>query len=571
MSIGSSAGAGRDRAAIAAGVLAEVRVRPLLELEVGGVATLVVLAPDVLGVGREALVEPALAPVAARHEITEPLVRELVTDERVDVVVDRGAIVEQHGVGERRGARVLHPAEDEVGDEHLRVARIRIGDAELLREQLEHLRRARERALGRLLLAALDVEHDRRIAPLRLDHREVADGERDEVAAVRDVELPVQRALRAGSLVGDQRAVRQREHRRGDGDLDLARGLLVRCVEAREPVARVFVLALCPRLRRLRRIASVGPHEVQAATRRALVIDRDDKLGTGGGGRGELDAQLLAVMTVRRRLAADGDLVDRQLLASSVIVLVAAIAAARSVAVPATVRLIGSTSSTSARCSMSTTRSAAGKDEKCGEREFAGHAARLYVTSASRAWPRCGRRRSRRFAIEHAYESRTYPGAPKPEPEHDGDLAGIEQPVAQLDVVRDRFCLPAWSCRRTRRIREGVERALRLAARDVRDRAQQLHHREPALVECLAHRLDAILRPGQRLERRDLRDVRRVRRRLALDLVHRADQRRERSRDGGVADAPASHRVRLRHAIDEDRAIRERLRIAAIDTYSAPP
>ena len=87
---------GRDRAAIAAGVLAEVALRPLVELEVGGVAALVMLAPDVLGVGREALVEPALAPVAARDQIAEPLVRELVRDQRVDVVVDRGALVEQH-------------------------------------------------------------------------------------------------------------------------------------------------------------------------------------------------------------------------------------------------------------------------------------------------------------------------------------------------------------------------------------------------------------------------------------------------------------------------------------------
>src|SRR5512139_557044 len=67
-----------DRAAIAARVLAEVRLLPVLELEVGGVAALVVLAPEVLGVRREALVQPALAPVAAGDEIAEPLVRELV-------------------------------------------------------------------------------------------------------------------------------------------------------------------------------------------------------------------------------------------------------------------------------------------------------------------------------------------------------------------------------------------------------------------------------------------------------------------------------------------------------------
>ncbi len=58
---------GRDRAAIAVGVLAEIRVAPVLELEICRIPTLVVFAPDVFRVGREALVEPALAPIAARH------------------------------------------------------------------------------------------------------------------------------------------------------------------------------------------------------------------------------------------------------------------------------------------------------------------------------------------------------------------------------------------------------------------------------------------------------------------------------------------------------------------------
>ncbi len=239
--------------------------------------------------------------------------RELVADERIDVVVDRGALVDQHRIGERRRARVLHAAENEIGDEHLRVPRIRIRDAELLREQLEHLRRAGERAFRGVLAAALDVEHHRRIAPLGLDRREVADHERHEIAAVRDVELPVQRALGAGRLVGDQRTVRQREHRRRHGDLDLARRLLVRRVEAREPVARVFVLALRPHLHRLLRIAVIGSDEVQAATRRTLVVDRDHELGSCGGGRGQLDAQLLAVVPERRVLATDRDLLDHEL------------------------------------------------------------------------------------------------------------------------------------------------------------------------------------------------------------------------------------------------------------------
>jgi hypothetical protein len=122
---------GGDGPAITPAVLAEVAVQPLIELEIGGVATLVVLAPQILGVGREALVEPALAPVATGDQIAEPLVGQLVGDQRVDVVVDRGPGVEQDGVGQGRRAGVLHAAEDEVGGEDLGVARIRIGDAEL--------------------------------------------------------------------------------------------------------------------------------------------------------------------------------------------------------------------------------------------------------------------------------------------------------------------------------------------------------------------------------------------------------------------------------------------------------
>ena len=85
---------------------------------------------------------------------------------------------------------------------------------------------------------------------------------------MRHVEPPVQRALGALRAVRDQHAVGQREHRRGHRDLQLARRLLVRRVEAREPVPAVLVLALRPRLHRLVGIAVVGRREVEPAPRR---------------------------------------------------------------------------------------------------------------------------------------------------------------------------------------------------------------------------------------------------------------------------------------------------------------
>src|SRR5262249_42180226 len=103
-----------DRADVAARRLAEVRVLILLHAVLVLVAAEALLAVDVLEVGREAFVEPAVAPVAARDQIAEPLVGELVGDEVVARQIDRGALVEEDVLVHRRRARVLHPAEDEV-------------------------------------------------------------------------------------------------------------------------------------------------------------------------------------------------------------------------------------------------------------------------------------------------------------------------------------------------------------------------------------------------------------------------------------------------------------------------
>ena len=68
---------------------------------------------------------------------------------RDDVVrgdVDGGALVEQHVLVHRRRRRVLHSAEDEVGDHHLSVFVPRVGDAEEFAEMLDHVGRAAESA-----------------------------------------------------------------------------------------------------------------------------------------------------------------------------------------------------------------------------------------------------------------------------------------------------------------------------------------------------------------------------------------------------------------------------------------
>ncbi|MDT4833093.1 hypothetical protein FQZ97_666800 [compost metagenome] len=70
------------------------------------------------------------------------------------------------------------------------------------------------------------------------------------------------------------------------------------------------------------------------------------------------------------------------------------------------------------------------------------------------------------------------------------------------------------------------------------------------LKGCAALGHDA-LRAGERLDRRGLAHRRRARGRLALHHGHRGDQR---ARSRAVADAPASHRIGLRHAVHGERA-----------------
>ncbi len=71
------------------------------------------------------------------------------------------------------------------------------------------------------------------------------------------------------------------------------------------------------------------------------------------------------------------------------------------------------------------------------------------------------------------------------------------------------------------------------------------------LLEGLAAHGDEVLRAVQRLDRGPLRDRAGARGLLALHHVHRLDQRR---RAGGVADAPAGHRIGLGDAVHRQRA-----------------
>jgi MoxR-like ATPase len=197
--------------------------------------------------------------------------------------------------------------------EHLVVLRPRVRHPEPALEERDHLGRAGQRPLAVGLAAALDQVGQAELAGAGLQRREVADRQRDEVGRVRHVELEVLRAGGAGAAIADQDAVRPRGEVRRDGHLDFAGGLLVRGVEAREPVARVLVLALGPDLHALAGVALVGPDEVQAAARAAGVRHGEGEALAGGGGAAQVDPQVAAVGHELAADAVDGHRRDGEL------------------------------------------------------------------------------------------------------------------------------------------------------------------------------------------------------------------------------------------------------------------
>ena len=75
-----------------------------------------------------------------------------------------------------------------------------------------------------------------------------------------------------------------------------------------------------------------------------------------------------------------------------------------------------------------------------------------------------------------------------------------------------------------------------------------------ARAELGDHRLDVVLGPGQRLDRRDLAERRDARDGVDDQLRERVDEGRRQDR---VAQPPAGHRVRLGEPVEHDRPVRE--------------
>ena len=205
-----------QRSPVAAGVLLEVE-RPVAHHLVAELVPAVgVLDEQLVEVGREALVEPAVRPLAAGQQVTEPLVRQLVRRQRVTALDDVRVrtLVVQHRVGHRGRRGVLHAAEDEVGDGHRGVLVPRVRHADGLREEVDHPRRSPEGAHGVFASAALGVVLHRHTRGLRLGLHlvEVAGGERHQVGRVRSVLHPEEDGASAAAVVAPllESPVRQR-------------------------------------------------------------------------------------------------------------------------------------------------------------------------------------------------------------------------------------------------------------------------------------------------------------------------------------------------------------------------
>ncbi len=198
-----------------------------------------VLRPDQLEEGREALVQPAVRPVAAGQQVAEPLVRQLVRDQAVGVLIEAGAAVVEDRVRDRGGADVLHAAEDEVLDDHLRVLRVRVAHADAVGEQAHHLGRILEGLAAILFLANGHVIDDGDAVPFLAQLRVLAGDHARQVGDVGDVLAPVEGARAVGMLVdAGQLADRDNGVRLAHGHVHLAGRHLVRRVVARKPVAR---------------------------------------------------------------------------------------------------------------------------------------------------------------------------------------------------------------------------------------------------------------------------------------------------------------------------------------------
>ena len=136
--------------------------------------------------GGERLVQPQVVPPHHRHQVAEPLVRELVRDHLGDALLHRQRrgrrVGQQRHLAERDRARVLHRARLEVGDADLVQLAERVGQAEVVLQPRQHRRRDVLRERRQLPLLGRRPRRDRHVARHRDRARDQrADDQRHQV------------------------------------------------------------------------------------------------------------------------------------------------------------------------------------------------------------------------------------------------------------------------------------------------------------------------------------------------------------------------------------------------------
>src|SRR6059036_2551958 len=146
-----------------------------------GVLAEEVFPPQDLEVRGEGFVQPDVTPRPAGEEIAEPLMGELVGEEPPWPVVLVRLLVREAVLGQGRHRRVLHAADDELGDADLRIPWPRILLARDFGEVADHVRDVPEGPIQEPAETFRHVRMDRyavRVPFLRL---EIADYQGDQV------------------------------------------------------------------------------------------------------------------------------------------------------------------------------------------------------------------------------------------------------------------------------------------------------------------------------------------------------------------------------------------------------
>ena len=261
---------GHDRTAVALCPCAEYGV--VIAPDVGVkkfVVALELFGPHRLHVGREALIQPYLAPIAACNVIAKPLVSQLVRLQRFAVSVEQFAIIMDHLLDLRGRRDILHSAA-KILNERLRVLGVRILNTRDLREETDRRRQVLSCCGDLFGLVRIAEIVDRNAVKILHDGRRFGNDDRRQVICIRLIHLPVECAGAVGVVFGiDKLAVGDDIEWLCHGRPKLGRAEIVRCIIRREPVTVKFRFALRPDLPRLIRIVGRRLDEPEPAAETA--------------------------------------------------------------------------------------------------------------------------------------------------------------------------------------------------------------------------------------------------------------------------------------------------------------